>query len=110
MKLRESALGQLDELKKQVALNKASEAEVIYHLPPNVLSRFRNWGVDLEDAVGAGSAVLVESSSPSVKIADARQTHAACARCWKRRPGVNPATQLCERCTATVPAGLLQQP
>jgi isoleucyl-tRNA synthetase len=108
--LRESALGQLDELKKQVGLNKASEAEVVYHLPADVLSRFKTWGVDLEDAVGVGNAVLAESSTPSVKIVDARQTHAACARCWKRRPGVNPTTQLCERCTAAVPAGLLQQP
>jgi isoleucyl-tRNA synthetase len=101
-KLRESALGQLDELKKQVGLNKASEAEVVYHLPPDVLARFKTWGVDLEDAVGVGNAVLIESTESSVKIVDAREKHAACARCWKRRPGVDPATQLCERCTAAI--------
>jgi len=110
MKLRESALGQLDELKKTVGLNKASEAEVIYHLPADLLGRFKIWGVDLEDAVGAGNAVLVEAAEASVKIVDARNIHQACARCWKRRPGVNPTTQLCQRCTAAVPAGLLQQP
>jgi isoleucyl-tRNA synthetase len=109
MQLRDTALGQLDELKKQVGLNKASEAEVTYSLPPDVLTRFQAWQVDLEDAVGVGNAVLVEAATPSIKITDARQTHAACARCWKRRPGVNPTTQLCERCTAAVPAGSLQR-
>ena len=99
MQLRESALGQLDELKKTVGLNKASEAEVIYHLPAEVMTRLSGWGVDLEDVVGAGNWVLQESKQvPSVKAVDARTIHAACARCWKRRPGVDATSQLCERC------------
>jgi isoleucyl-tRNA synthetase len=100
MQLRDSALGQLDELKKQVGLNKASESLVTYHLPADTLKRFTAWDVDLEDAVGAGHFELVETTdAASVKVTDARNLHAACARCWKRRPGVDPATQLCERCT-----------
>jgi isoleucyl-tRNA synthetase len=102
MQLRDSGLGQLDELKKSVGLNKASEAEVIYHLPADIAARFSQWGVDLEDAVGAGNAVVLESAAPSVKITDARTAYAACARCWKRRPGVDPTTQLCARCTAAI--------
>jgi isoleucyl-tRNA synthetase len=103
MQLRESALGQLDELKKQVGLNKASESQVTYHLPADVLKRFTAWDVDLEDAAGAGHFELVETTgAPSVKVVDARNLHAACARCWKRRPGVDAATQLCERCTKAV--------
>jgi isoleucyl-tRNA synthetase len=102
MQLRDSGLGQLDELKKQVGLNKASEAEAVYHLPADVLERFSKWNVDLEDVVGVGNAVLLESATASVKIADARQLHAACARCWKRRPGVDSTTQLCARCTAAI--------
>jgi isoleucyl-tRNA synthetase len=103
MKLRESALLQLDELKKTVGLNKASEAEVVYHLPADAIKRLELWGVDLEDLVGAGNWVLVESTEPaSVKAVDARNLHAACARCWKRRPGVDAATQLCARCSKAI--------
>ncbi len=103
LKLRESALGQLDELKKSVGLNKASEAEVEYHLPADAIDRLAGWSVDLEDLVGAGNWVLKESSEvPSVKAVDARSVHAACARCWKRRPGVDPATQLCQRCATAI--------
>jgi isoleucyl-tRNA synthetase len=102
MQLRETALGQLDDLKKQVGLNKASESEVVYHLPAETLKRLSAWGVDLEDAVGAGNAVLVEAAQASVQIVDARQKHAACARCWKRRPSVDPGTELCERCAQAI--------
>ena len=38
MQLRDSALGQLDELKKQAGLNKASESLVTYHLPAEMFS------------------------------------------------------------------------
>jgi isoleucyl-tRNA synthetase len=103
MQLRDSALGQLDDLKKTVGLNKASEAEVVYHLPAETLKRLNSWGVDLEDLVGVGNWVFKESTeAPSVKAVDARNVHAACARCWKRRPGVDTTTQLCERCSAAI--------
>jgi isoleucyl-tRNA synthetase len=103
MQLRESALGQLDELKKTVGLNKASESLATYHLPTDTLARFTAWGVDLEDAVGAGHYELVETTGPaSVKITDAREVHAACARCWKRRPGVDAETNLCRRCADAI--------
>ena len=105
MQLRDSALGQLDDLKKTVGLNKASEAEVAYFLPTDTIRRLIAWGVDLEDLVGAGNWVLNESTeAPSVRAVDARTIHAACARCWKRRPGVDATTQLCERCTKAINA------
>jgi isoleucyl-tRNA synthetase len=103
MKLRDTALGQLDELKKTVGLNKASEAEVVYELPADAIARLTDWGVDLEDLVGTGNWVLKETTAaPAVKVVDARNTHAACARCWKRRPGVDATTQLCQRCAKAI--------
>ena len=105
MQLRESALGQLDDLKKSAGLNKASEAEVAYVLPADMIARLTSWDVDLEDLVGAGNWVVRESSdAPAVKAVDAREIHAACARCWKRRPEVDAATQLCKRCSAALQA------
>ncbi len=103
MQLRESALGQLDELKKQAGLNKASESMVVYHLPADALNRLKSWDIDMEDAVGAGHFELVETNeSASVKVIDARTLYAACARCWKRRPTVNATTQLCDRCASAI--------
>jgi isoleucyl-tRNA synthetase len=103
MKLRESALGQLDDLKKNVGLNKSSEAEVIYHLSSDAAKRISAWGVDLEDLVGVGNWVIQETTeAPSVKAVDARAIHAACARCWKRRPGVDAVAQHCQRCATAI--------
>ena len=97
MQLRESALGQLDELKKLVGLNKASEAMVTYALPDGLRERLAGYGVDLEDVVGCGHAE-VTAGETAVRVTDARATLAACARCWKRRPDVT--GDLCGRCAA----------
>ena len=101
MKLRESALGQLDDLKKSVALNKAGEAAAAYALPAEMIPRIEGYKVDLEDLIGVGSYTVTTGGAPAVTITDARTTLAACARCWKRRPDVN-AAELCGRCATAI--------
>ena len=99
MALRESALSQLDELKKSVGLNKASEAVVTYTLPDGLRERLARYAVDLADVAGCGHHE-VAAGDAAVRVADARQSLAACARCWKRRPDVT--GELCGRCAAAV--------
>jgi isoleucyl-tRNA synthetase len=94
MELRDAALAQLDQLKKEVGLNKASEAEIVYSVGDDALRRkLQAYGVDLEDLVGAGFhsfAEKIDDSHPAiiVKVHDRRTTYPACARSWKRRPDV----------------------
>jgi isoleucyl-tRNA synthetase len=110
MDLRDQALSQLDGLKKEVGLNKALDAEVIYQVDSDELRRrLQSYGVDLEDLVGAGHHTFAESddSAPAVtvKIVDRRNDYAACARSWKRRPDVGRDDQhpdLCLRDAAAV--------
>ncbi len=105
MQLRESALGQLDVLKKSSGLNKASESELIYHLQEGVRDRLTAYGVDLEDLAGAGHVSIESAQASSVVVVDAREKYAACARCWKRRPdvGADPDyADLCGRDAAAV--------
>ncbi len=100
MELRDQGLGQLDELKKSVGLNKASEATVAFALPDGLRERLSAYGVDLEDLIGCGHHA-VEPGETAVRVTDARELFAACARCWKRRPDV--VGELCGRCRAAVP-------
>ncbi|HSU65389.1 MAG TPA: isoleucine--tRNA ligase [Tepidisphaeraceae bacterium] len=91
--LRDAALLQLDALKKDVGLNKASEAEVIYTVTDEPMRRkLQAYGVDLEDLVGAGFHSFADRCGDgpaiSVKVVDRRDTYPACARSWKRRPDV----------------------
>ena len=94
MELRNTALLQLDALKKQAGMNKALDAEILYHVDDDQLRRnLMEYGVDLEDLVGAGFHRLVEKSSEghpavNVSVQDCREKYAACARSWKRRPDV----------------------
>ena len=93
MKLRDDALLQLDALKKNVGLNKAGEAEIVYTVNSDagaaIAARF---GVDLEDVVGCGyHSIVVDPNAgdlPTVTVVDRRETYARCARSWKRRPDV----------------------
>jgi isoleucyl-tRNA synthetase len=103
MKLRDSALLQLDALKKNVGLNKALDAEVIYAVKSEgerlALSAF---GVDLEDLVGAGyHSIVVDPTvaEPTVTIVDRRNDYPACARSWKRRPDVGADATYPDLCT-----------
>jgi isoleucyl-tRNA synthetase len=92
MQLRDSALSQLDALKKEVGLNKALDAEIVYQIgDATLLARLEKFGVDLEDLVGAGYHTFADtpaSQSATVKVIDTRTKYAACARSWKRRPDV----------------------
>ncbi|MCS7033500.1 MAG: isoleucine--tRNA ligase [Phycisphaerae bacterium] len=93
MRLREDALLQLDRLKKQAGLNKALDAEIVYHVDDDELRRrLQQYGPDLEDLVGAGFHSFAEKdpSGPAVtvKVIDRRGDYKACARSWKRRPDV----------------------
>jgi isoleucyl-tRNA synthetase len=110
MKLRESALAQLDVLKKTVELNKALEAEVIFHVDSPSRRALESFGIDLEDMAGVGHHSFAEAmagEAASVEIVDRRQTYGACARCWKRRPDVGSDAEypdLCARDAAAVRA------
>ncbi len=90
--LRDAALMQLDAIKKEKGLNKASEAEVVYHVgDATVRAKLESYGVDLEDLVGAGFHSFAEAAGDQpvrVEVIDRRETYAACARSWKRRPDV----------------------
>ncbi len=92
MSLRDSALLQLDQLKKEAGLNKALDAEVVYYIEDDALrQRLQSYGVDLEDLVGAGFYSFAEKDAQGpavVKVMDRRSTYSACARSWKRRPDV----------------------
>jgi isoleucyl-tRNA synthetase len=91
--LRDQSLLQLDALKKEAGMNKALDAEIVYHVDGEELRRrLEEYGVDLEDLVGAGfhsfSQTMVGGGKVGVKVVDRRQTYKACARSWKRRPDV----------------------
>jgi len=94
IELRDAALQQLDGLKKSAGLNKALDAEVIYHVRDEVTRRKLDaYGIDLTDIVGAGFHSFAESTDPNgpairVEVVDRRETYKACARSWKRRPDV----------------------
>jgi isoleucyl-tRNA synthetase len=93
MELRDSALMQLDGLKKGVGLNKALDAEVVYEINDDDLrQRLQAYGADLEDLVGAGHYAFAEKEvggkAVTVKVVDKREVYRPCARSWKRRPDV----------------------
>ena len=109
MKLRDEGLGHLDRLKKEAGLNKSVDAEAIYEVSDaGVRGQLEAYGVDLADLVGAGYHSFAENpggAEVSVKLVDRRETYAACARSWKRRPDVGQDAEypdLCPRDAAAV--------
>ena len=104
MDLRADALMQLDALKKQSGMNKAMDAQIVYHVDDDQLRRnLMEYGVDLEDLVGTGSHTFAESPAdehPAVKVTvhDRRDTYRACARSWKRRSDVGEDPQYPDLC------------
>jgi isoleucyl-tRNA synthetase len=87
---RDQATSQLDALKKSVGLNKALDAEIVYHVNDATRKTLEECGPDLEDVVGAGCHRFVTSSNDAcrVEVIDVREKYKACARSWKRRPDV----------------------
>ncbi|HEX5245326.1 MAG TPA: isoleucine--tRNA ligase [Tepidisphaeraceae bacterium] len=108
MDLRSQALLELDQHKKQVGLNKALDAEVIYQVPNGAMrQRLQAYGSDLEDLVAAGFHSFADQggSALAIKTLDRRNDYGSCARCWKRRPDVGKEAEfaeLCHRCAAAV--------
>ena len=101
--LRDAALLQLDALKKQVGLNKALDAEIVFHVDDDAIRRrLQAYGPDLEDMVGAGHHSFAEKGpdGPAVKVevVDRRNDYAACARSWKRRPDVGKDPEFPDLC------------
>ena len=89
MRLRESALVQLDQLKKDVGLNKATDAEVVYMLNADDRARLEPFGVDLADVIGVGWHSIEGGDGPAtVKVLDRREDWGLCARSRKRTPDV----------------------
>jgi len=90
--LRDQATHQLDALKKQVGLNKAIDAEIVYHVDDATRRQLEPYGMDLEDLVGAGFHTLAAMENgragAAVTVIDRRDSYQACARSWKRRPDV----------------------
>jgi isoleucyl-tRNA synthetase len=89
MRLRESALHQLDELKKSVGLNKATDAELVYELTADDRAKLEPYGVDLADLVGAGWHSIESADATAVKVVDRREDWKLCERSRKRTPDVN---------------------
>jgi isoleucyl-tRNA synthetase len=89
---RDQATPQLDALKKSVGLNKALDAELIYHCDEATQKLLEVCGADLEDVVGAGFHSFAREDSRGgqwrVEVVDRREKYKACARSWKRRPDV----------------------
>jgi isoleucyl-tRNA synthetase len=91
MELRDSALLQLDGLKKSAGLNKAVEAEAVYSGGPGKLEKLSEYGVDLEDLAGCGSwSIEPTEGEVKVTVVDRRNEpgYGSCARSWKRRKDV----------------------
>jgi isoleucyl-tRNA synthetase len=84
---RDQATPQLDALKKSVGLNKALDAELIYHSDEATQKLLEPCGPDLEDVVGAGFHSFARGDW-RVEVVDRREKFKACARSWKRRPDV----------------------
>ena len=92
LELRDQAMLQLDALKKEAGMNKALDAEIVYHVGDDAThQKLEAYGADLEDLLGAGFHSFAGTgggAGVTVKAIDRRETYKACARSWKRRPDV----------------------
>src|SRR5690606_29582726 len=84
MQLRDEALLQLDGLKREKGLNKATDAEIVYHLSEADRQQLEPYGVDLADVAGAGSHSITDATQTRVEVLDRREDYALCARSRKR--------------------------
>lgn len=90
MRLRDDALLQLDRLKKERGLNKATDAQIVYRLTTADRAKLEPYAVDLADVVGAGSHTVETATrgGSTVEVIDRREEFALCARSRKRTPDV----------------------
>ena len=105
MRLRDEALVQLDRMKREVGLTKATDAEVVHHLTAGDRGKLEPFGVDLADAVGAGWHSIKDADETRVEVVDRRDDWQTCARSRKRTPDVGSDPDhpdLCARDAAAV--------
>ena len=88
MRLRDDALSQLDALKREKGLNKATDSEIVYKLTAADRRLLEPFGVDLADVVGAGNYAVEDAEKSAVEVVDRRDDYALCARSRKRTPDV----------------------
>ena len=88
MRLRDAALLRLDALKKEVGLNKATDAEIVYKLDARRREMLEKFGVDLADVVGAGWWRIEAGAGAEVDVDDRRGDWQECARSRRRTPEV----------------------
>ncbi len=81
---------QLDELKRSIGLGNALDAEAVLIAPADAVSQklLTVYGPEIEDALGVGHHRVEAGEQWGVRVVDARQLYASCARSWKRRPDV----------------------
>jgi isoleucyl-tRNA synthetase len=90
MRLRDEALLELDRLKREKGLNKATDGEVVYRLTPADRALLEPYGVDLADVVGAGSHSIADAAGGAsrIELIDRRESYGLCARSRKRTADV----------------------
>ncbi|MEM6562375.1 MAG: isoleucine--tRNA ligase, partial [Planctomycetota bacterium] len=86
--LRDDALRQLEKLKADAGLNKATDAEVRYTLTADTRRLLEPFGVDLADLVAAGSHSIIDGDNDAVGVVDRREDYGLCARSRKRTADV----------------------
>jgi isoleucyl-tRNA synthetase len=94
MELRDQAMLQIDPLLRRFPKQiKPLDMEVVVRVDDDAMRRkLQAYGPDVEDLIGVGFASFAEKSvdgpAVAVEVLDRRETYAACARSWKRRPDV----------------------
>jgi isoleucyl-tRNA synthetase len=91
MPLVEKGNKQLDDLKRSVNLGNPLDAEAVIILPKvedEVSKLFKEYGPEIEDALGVGFHRFEHGEIWDIQIHDTREKYPSCARSWKRRPDV----------------------
>ena len=91
MSLIEKGNKQLDDLKRTIGLGNPLDAEAVIILPKvddEVSKLIKDYGPEIEDALGVGFHRIEHGEMWDIKIEDTRDKYPSCARSWKRRPDV----------------------
>ncbi|MCG3136852.1 MAG: Isoleucine--tRNA ligase [Phycisphaerae bacterium] len=89
LQLRESAMQQLEQLKRDQGLNNPLDAMAIYHVNETQRDMLIRYDDGPADVLGVGShRIELTNDDPHIVIADVREKYQRCARCWKRREDV----------------------
>ena len=111
MQLRDQANSQIDILRKQHGMNRATDAELVYTVPDaGQLARLKAFDRDLEDIAVAGSHSITEGSELKVVAVDRRNDYQVCARSFKRRKDVGSDARYPELCARDAAAMAVLRP